>query len=386
MRVLVVTGLSHWGAGGVERETEHLLAALVERGVETGVVMDRDVAPPGVARFPITYPPGPAAHVEIAAAERAFRPDVVHVIGGGFRTIDATRRATRLPWLVTMHNLPPRERSAPLLHGRNTLHYATRTALALPSVALWAGIFRWRACPVIIVHSSSVMRDAIRRGCPADRIQVIPLGADLDGEPVSWSREGSVFPPDASPKVATVAGLIHHKGLHDYLAVAERLRTRFPKLHYAIVGSARDNRYSRFLPDLVRKQGLTDRVTIATNASNAVRDSTVADADLYVQPSHEEGFCLTFAEGAAKVCRVLGTSTGAMPELAADDPAIRIVPPKSLRELESATVELLEHSFDRDEVLRQRRARWRTRFSWSRHADEHVSLYRRVAARSIDAA
>lgn len=53
MRVLVVTGLTHWGVGGVERETERPLTALVERGVRTGFVVDRDVALPGVARFSV---------------------------------------------------------------------------------------------------------------------------------------------------------------------------------------------------------------------------------------------------------------------------------------------------------------------------------------------
>jgi glycosyltransferase involved in cell wall biosynthesis len=382
VRALVVTGLTHFGKGGVERETERLLSALVERGVETGFVVDRAVDIANVSHFPITYPPGPRAADEVAAATREFRPDVVHLIGGGFKAMRATARAVRVPWLLTVHNLPPNERSSPVLHGNDRLHYGVRTALSLGSVGLWTTFLRSAPFAKVVVHSSAVRRDAVRLGCPSNRIELVPLGAELEPAAELAPGERGAFPIGASPRIATVAGLIHHKGIHDFLVALTALRQSHPKIHYAIVGAARDPLYHRFLLRRIAEHGLASCVSVVTDASNAVRDATVASADVYVQPSHEEGFCLTFAEGLARVVRVIGTDAGAMPELGAEDPAVRVVPPRSPRALELATSELVRATFDDDAVLAARRTRLAARFSWARHAEAHLELYRRVAARS----
>jgi glycosyltransferase involved in cell wall biosynthesis len=383
MRILVATGLTHWGVGGVERETDQLLASLVKHGVATGFVVDRNVGHEGVDWFPLTYPPGPRASDELKSAIDRFRPNLVHVIGGGVRMMLAARRAVRVPWVGTVHNVPPRERTSPVFHGRNSLYYGARTALSVASIASWSAFLRSAPFAAAIVHSSTVGRDVARLGCPTQKIRLISLGADLAAD-VPQSRAATAFPAGAFPKILTVAGLIHHKGFHDYLEVVLRLRRRLPKVHYAIVGTARDHRYSRFLSERVRELGLAENVSFTLGASDEQRDGTLADADLYVQPSHEEGFCLTFAEAMSRVPRVLGTRTGAMVELAeaAGGGGIQLVAPRSVRDLETATLALLDANLEAGPILAARRSRLRDSLSWAQHGDAHIALYEQVLEQS----
>ena len=109
--------------------------------------------------------------------------------------------------------------------------------------------------------------------------------------------------------------------------------------------------------------------------------STLQSADLYVQPSHEEGFCLAFIEAAAIVPRLVGTRTGAIAAIAEDDPDMRVVPPRAPAAMASAAIELLARKPDPDAMPR-RATRLHDRFAWSRYLDAHERLYARVAAAS----
>lgn len=381
MRVLIFTGLTHWGRGGAQRETEHLLAALVARGVETGFVVDRPVDLPGVTHYPTGSHRNPVPALN--AAIRAFAPDVVHMIGGGAQTIVATDIACRMtarPWVMTVHNVPPRERRGRFLLGDNRRHYAVRNVLSLPSITTWHLLLRATGYKKVIVHSSYVRDLVLGHGCPAHKIALIPLGAGPAPSRPTADAAVSPFPDGASPRVVTVGAFSHTKGVHDYLRAMPELVKRYPSIHLVWVGAYRYGAYEQFVDAEIASLGLSGHVTLAKNASEEVRLAALADADLYVQPSHEEGFCLTYIEGAQAVPKLLGTKTGAMAEISEGDPWASAVAPGDPEALLRETCRLLDmHDDDPTRHQAERASRLAERFSWDRYAEQHIALFRALA-------
>jgi len=192
---------------------------------------------------------------------------------------------------------------------------------------------------------------------------------------------GSPFSQEAFPRILSTAALIHHKGLHDYLKAVTRLVKDFPKLEYTILGAARDPKYAAFLRQTISALGMERHVRIRADATQDQKTAAFCTADLYVQPSHEEGFCLAFLEAAATVPRLLGTRTGAIMSIAGDGPDAAVVPPRDVRALEDATRRLLLWQPDPG-VLLMRRDRIRSEYSWDRLACRHIHEYEKAIKRT----
>jgi glycosyltransferase involved in cell wall biosynthesis len=175
-----------------------------------------------------------------------------------------------------------------------------------------------------------------------------------------------------------VAGLAHTKGQHDAIAAIAELAVEFPGLTYRIVGEVRDASYMRHLQALIHRHGLAERVRITPNLSHAEKEHALCEADLYLQPSHEEGFCLAYIEAAGVVPRLVGTDTGAIAAMGAGDAGARTVPVRSPRRLADAMRELLRARLP-DDVMSRRAARLAAAFGWPQYMDAHEALYRRLA-------
>jgi glycosyltransferase involved in cell wall biosynthesis len=174
-----------------------------------------------------------------------------------------------------------------------------------------------------------------------------------------------------------MGGVAHTKGQHDALAAIASLRHDFPALQYQIIGELRDRSYLRFLERSLDRLHLREHVRITPNLPDDAKNEALRGADLYVQPSHEEGFCLAYIEASAVVPRLVGTDTGAIGLVGAGDPGARTVPPRRPSQLADAMRELLGVTLPGD-LMAQRAARLAARFSWTQYLDAHEALYREV--------
>ncbi len=374
MRVLFVSGLTGFVAGGVQTEMVRLIGGARDRGVDVAFAVDQlPVRLTDVRQFPIDYPPSDRVGEQVRAAVEAFAPDYVHVVGGGrniLRPID--QLGLRVPWVFTAHNLPPYERISSYFPGSDRLHYLVRDNRAWFTVQAWKRLLHGGSFSRVIAHSQGVADHLVDYGCPAEKIVTIPFGCDPPAAPASLAD--SPFPSDAFPKVLTVAGFAYHKGVHDYIAAVGPLLSRFPRLVYRVIGNSRNPEYLRFLQARIRALGLSRHVALLQNASDAVKHAGLAAADLYVQPSHEEGFCLAFAEAVMVAQRLVGCRTGEIAGLAGDDPTTRVVEPKDVAGLAAATDELMGVPVTPADVS-ARGARLLERYSWTAYLDRHLDLF-----------
>ena len=375
MRILVVSDVTGYMRGGVPASMVRLIRGLAERGHAVGLA--GDIVPAGAVaarHFPLRIPTGPGLAREVGQAIDAFTPDVVHLIAMGSRGLAALRPVLATQrWVLTLHSLPPHERKLQALHGHDGLHYAVRALRFLPNAMAWRWLLRAGFIPQVIVHSEVMKDTAARYGFPAPGISLIPLGYDAAPPTAQPAHRGV----SEEPCIVTMGGIAHTKGQHDGLAAVAMLARDHPRLRYRIVGEVRDRSYLRFLHRSTQRLGLADRVLITPNVTQEDKVQALREADVYLQPSHEEGFCLAYIEAAAVVPRIVGADSGAIRLIGAGDPGARTVPPRSPAHLCAAMRELLQASLPPD-LMARRAERLAVAFSWAKYVELHEALYRRM--------
>jgi len=376
MRILVMSDVTGFMRGGVPIETARLIRGLRARDHEVAFMGDTpigDTEP--VHHFPLSLPTDRTLSLRLREAVKAFKPDLVHVIAMNSRAIAVIAPLLRsLPWAFTCHSVSPYERKAPYLHWNDTAHYAVRSLRFAANTFAWKWLFRSGLIAHAVVHSQFV-EDTIRRyGQPVNRISLIPLGyeavANVNGSPRVAKSDGPL-------RLLTIGGIAHTKGYHDALTALAALHRVFPQIEYEIIGEIRDPSYARFLEAMLDKLKLRGSVRIFVNASDAEKNEALRRSDIYLQPSHEEGFCLAYIEAAAIVPLLVGTDTGAIRLISTNDAGARVVPVGQPARLADAICELSAISLPAD-LLLQRRARLASNFAWSKYLDAHESLYVRL--------
>ncbi len=373
MRVLVISDISGHMRGGVPTETRSLITGLIARG--HSVAFGGDVLPPGVPPVPLyvlKLPIDDSFVADVSAALVDFRPDFVHVMCMSSRgVLRLAPLLSRYKWGLTVHSVPPYERKLNRWHGSEALHYGARAMRFALHSFVWRWIFSRGLVPMIVVHSQFVYDIVISYGATPPRVRLIPLPFETSDV---GCRNVDAAVRSADPLLVTVAGFAHTKGQHDVVKALPTLIRRFRGIRYQMIGEARDETYVAYLRKLASKLGITAHVLICPDLDQESKEMALMSADIYVQPSHEEGFCLAYAEAAAIVPRLLGSNTGAIAAMSRDDEGARIVPAKSPPSIGRMVVELLDAKLPTD-LLRSRAERLVREFSFDRYLEEHEKLY-----------
>jgi glycosyltransferase involved in cell wall biosynthesis len=374
MRILILSDVSGFMPGGVPAETRELISGLARCGHELAFAGDVPVTEAELARhFPITIPIGSSLRRQVAAALDAFKPDFVHVLCMSSRGVLALASILRpRPWALTVHSVSPYERKLKLFHRHEDLHYALRSLRCLPNSMAWRWVLSSGNVPRVIVHSDFVAQVVARYGFPAHLVTLVPLPF----LPPSRDRGAEARPSNGELQLTTVAGLAHTKGQHDVIKGLPALLRRFPRLRYQMIGEIRDDSYIRWLKQLATRLGVADRLLFSVDLDQVAKVEALRRADVYVQPSHEEGFCLSYAEAAALVPRLVGTRTGAIAAMSRDDPGARIVPVRDPRALAEAIGALAAVDLPTGHMA-DRATRLSERFSYDAYLRAHEAIYAR---------
>jgi glycosyltransferase involved in cell wall biosynthesis len=231
--------------------------------------------------------------------------------------------------------------------------------------------------PHVIVHSEFVREIVERYGSRAEHTSLIPLAYQAHDQ--SSTREPQAI--GSAPQIVTVGGIAHTKGQHDMLAALPVIVRDYPALQYKMIGEVRDPSYAAFLHRTIARLGLQSNVQLLEGLSDARKNEALARADLYLQPSHEEGFCLAFIEAAGVVARLVGTDTGAIRAICEGDEAARVVPVRSPERIGAAVLTLFKTAPD-PQALRRLTSRLAERFGWPQYLSRHEELYARMTDRA----
>jgi glycosyltransferase involved in cell wall biosynthesis len=271
-----------------------------------------------------------------------------------------------------------------LLHAHDA-HAVTLAGLCalvtrVPMVATRRVDFRlrrrglWGRAARIIAISAAVADVLFEDGVAAGRVVVVHSGIDLDAarqaEPLGL-RERLGLPPETT-LACTIGALVPHKDHVTLLHAARRLAGRFPALHWVIAG---DGELRAVLEWLTSELDLTGRVHFLGQVGHPLR--VIADADLYVMSSRQEGLGTSVLDAMARGIPVASTSAGGLPEMLHPGAGI-LVPPRDPDALAGAVEAILSDAELRRELVEQA-SRVVERFSAARMAAEVRSEYRSCA-------
>jgi len=232
----------------------------------------------------------------------------------------------------------------------------------------------WGRAARVIAISAAVADVLCEDGVNPGRVVVVHSGIDLEAarqaDPLGL-RERFGLPAEATI-ACTVGALVPHKDHVTLLHAARRLAQDFPALHWVIAG---DGELRSVLEWLTRELDLTERVHFLGQVTDPLR--VIADADLYVMSSREEGLGTSVLDAMARGIPVASTSAGGLPEMLAQGAGV-LAPPRNPEALAGAIRRILCDGHLRARIVEQA-TRTVERFTADRMAAEVRSVYRSCA-------
>jgi len=228
---------------------------------------------------------------------RRLKPDIVHTHNpkpGLYGRVAA--RAAGVPGIVnTVHGLyaSPEDRMA-----RRALVYALERAASLCSGAE-------------LVQNPEDFRVLARLGVPRHKLVLLGNGVDLqrfhpaaDEQARREARADLGVDADAVV-VGTVARLVWQKGFHELFEAAERLRDTHPDVVFVVVGGSDADKADAISSAQLAEATRRGRIVFAGSRDHM--EHVYPGFDLFVLPSHREGFPRSAMEAAACGLPVVAT-------------------------------------------------------------------------------
>jgi glycosyltransferase involved in cell wall biosynthesis len=203
----------------------------------------------------------------------------------------------------------------------------------------------------------------------AERITVARPGND----PVALSRGSN----DGTIALLAVGSLVPRKG-HDVLIAALAQLADLPWFLTIVGDRSRDPDFARRIGGEIERAGLAARIRMAGVVSAGELAQLYDQADLFVLPSHYEGYGMAFADAIAHGVAVVACDAGAIAETVPPR-AGRLVPPGDRHALASTLRELIVNRNARDDLRAGARDAARSLPSWRASAQSFVSAVEMVS-------
>jgi glycosyltransferase involved in cell wall biosynthesis len=220
----------------------------------------------------------------------------------------------------------------------------------------------------IICVSAAVAEGMKRFHISEGKLRVVRNG------PIGTARKRSVLPAPPKtavkkPTIVTIASLHTYKGIQDLIAAFAIARKSVPDLSMHILGRG---------PARSRLKRQTARLNCndCIHFEGFVEDprAFLAQADVFVAPSHREAFGLALAEAREAGCAVIGTNVGGIPEVLEGGRSGILVAPKDPARLSQVLIQL----FTNQELLQYWRQRAAENLLWlhvDRVSRETIEIY-----------
>jgi phosphatidylinositol alpha-1,6-mannosyltransferase len=262
-----------------------------------------------------------------------------------------------------------------LVHGGDILQLGPKLRRSRLKRRTWRPIL---SSAVVFVANSRWTADRLRElltelklDGALQRIRIVPLGTDPerfvpDRAAADAFRARRGLP--AGRWMVTVARLVPHKGIDTGIDVLARLADEHPDLHYGVVGRGT---HEDALRAQARELGLTDRVHLLTDVSDAELPAAYAMGDVYLGLSREagldaEGFGIALLEAAASGLPVVAGASGGIADAVAVGESGILVDPLDVEAAADTVRHLLADTALAHRLGESGRARVLRSFTWSR--------------------
>jgi glycosyltransferase involved in cell wall biosynthesis len=185
------------------------------------------------------------------------------------------------------------------------------------------------ATAVIAIDKSS--RDMITSHFPGKRVEFIPNPIDFSQIPDSATTDNE------KGCVLFLGWIIPSKGIEELIASWAAISQR--KWILKLVGPG-DQRYNQKLSLCYNPQNLEFLEEVGHDEAMRL----MVQSDIFVLPSHTEGFPNVILEAMSMGKAIIATSVGAIPEMLADQCGI-VIPSRNIEELKNALELLIQNKF-----------------------------------------
>ncbi len=229
----------------------------------------------------------------------------------------------------------------------------------------------WRAInlsPDIILPISDYLRArSIKLGVPAEKIVVIPNGADLDNIPADIQpEEGRVF----------FAGrLSWEKGAEYMFRAWPLVLAQYPEARLVQAGSG--DMEGKII-ELIKELKIEDSVELKATISHDAYIKEFKKAEVVVCPSLAEGLGIAFIEAQACGRPVIGTRVGGIPDVITDGENGLLIEPRNSRAIAEAIIKLFKDK-ELAERLSERGLETSKRFAWENVIGKIGGIYEKCS-------
>jgi glycosyltransferase involved in cell wall biosynthesis len=312
------------------------------------------------------------ALVELCRLFRDLRPDIVHTHNpkpGLYGRIAA--RAVGVPGILnTVHGLyaSPEDRAS-----RKAVVYTLERAVSMCSGAE-------------LVQNPEDLRVLARLGVPSDKLVLLGNGIDLHrfgSEPSEAKRRQTrdqLGVDRDAVVVGVVARLVWQKGFHDLFAAAESIRDTHPDVVFVVVGGSDPEKADAISPaDLASARR---RMRIVFAGEKDEMEDIYPAFDVFVLPSHREGFPRSAMEAAASGLPVITTDIRGCRQAVSHGQSGLLVPVRDPVRLAAAIVKLAADPELRQRMGAEGRRKAEAEFDDRVVMSKTLEAYERVLARA----
>ncbi|MBD3235649.1 MAG: glycosyltransferase [Candidatus Eisenbacteria bacterium] len=324
MKVLHIDTEPTWRGG--EQQALLLARGLLRRGVETSVL-----GQPGSPLLARTRQERIPSHA-IAMHSEAD-------LGAVYRIVRLLSRER--PGIIHMHTSHAHALgvAAAKLTGIGRTVVSRRVDFSIHRAPLRLGLLKYRlGVDRIIAISRAVREVLVRDGIPAERVELVPSGVDLqelDATPrIDFHRELSI--PRGAPVVGNVAHFGWHKAQEELVKAAPLIWERFPEARIVLVG---DGSCRPKVERTAREVGADGRLIFTGYRADA--RALIRWFDAFAICSVLEGLCTSIMDAHALGTPVAATRVGGIPELVRHRETGLLVPPRDPSALAAAIGALL---------------------------------------------
>jgi len=308
---------------------------------------------------------------ELSSILSEIHPDVVHIAYGFFAPMSMKLLNIKsIPLIWTVHNVPPAEHIFSVFKNGTTNEIFKDIYFKVVSLFSTC-CFKFYDYSKIICVSESTEKKVLRKGVSQDKVCIIPNGVSTFTE---FDEPHQVGKKEDSLVILTVGGIIEHKGQLEVVKAAPYVLKEYPKAKFVFVGPIRSLIYLEVINSTAESLDIQDHIQITGEVSEKELHKHYTTCDVYIQPSFQEGFCITIMEAMAHGKAVVGTAVGAIPDLIGDDRGILL---KNLSEesISQAIISLLSNKDLRDKFSERGKKYIIDTYSWKSVAQDTGQVY-----------
>lgn len=155
------------------------------------------------------------------------------------------------------------------------------------------------------------------------------------------------LPADAKI-VGAIGRLVKEKGYMELFSALSEVLKNFPKTLLLIIGPEEPEKKDSFSPEIVKNYGLDEKVLFLWKRTDV--DELYPLMDVFVLPSHREGFPRTVLEAMAMRKPIIATNIRGCREEIDNGVNGLLIPPKNAKELAKAIIYLLQNPSEAEKM------------------------------------